>query len=191
MEEKEKLDYRKLIDEIKPKFESHFLSFKEELNKLRVARANPALVEDILVDLYGKKYPLKQLGTVSVSPPRDIIIQPWDNSYLEPIKKAIESAGLDLNPILEQTQIRIPLPPMTEEYRKNLLKTLSQKKENLRKILREIREDAWRKIQNAFLEKRLSEDEKYKAKEALQDLIDEYNEKIEEVIEKKEKEIQE
>lgn len=191
MEEKEKLDYKKLIEQIKPKFESNFLAFKEELKKIRISRATPTLVEDLKVNLYGKEYPLKQLGTITVAPPRDIIIQPWDNSYLEPIKKAIENAGLDLNPILEQTQIRIQLPPVTEEYRKNILKTLSQKKENLRKILREIREDAWRKIQNAFLEKRLSEDEKYKAKEALQELVEEYNEKIEELIEKKEKEIEE
>ncbi|MBC7074056.1 ribosome recycling factor [Candidatus Parcubacteria bacterium] len=190
MEEKEKIDYKKIIEELKPHLEKEYLAFKEELLKLRASRASPTLIENILVDLYGKNYPLKQLGAITVLNPREIVIQPWDPSYFPAIQKAIENSGLGVSLSVTQNQIKIQLPPMTEEFRKELLKLVSQKKETVRKKMRELREAVLRKLQNAFLEKKLSEDEKYKAKKDLQKLIDEYTEQIEELVEKKRKEIE-
>jgi len=190
-QKKEKLNWNELIQSKKPEFEEVVERLKEDLKKLRVSRASPGLIEDLKCDVFGQKFPLKQLGQISVLPPRQIVIQPWDQSYITSIVKAIEESGLGLSPIADKDSIRIELPPMTEEFKKDVLKILSQKKDKAKKMVREIREKIWNKIQEAFHEKRISEDEKYKAKDKLQDVVEEYNEKIEELIEKKEREIKE
>jgi len=190
-QKKEKLNWNELIQSKKSEFEEVVERLKEDLKKLRVSRASPGLIEDLKCDVFGQKFPLKQLGQISVLPPRQIVIQPWDQSYITSIVKAIEESGLGLSPIADKDSIRIELPPMTEEFKKDVLKILSQKKDKAKKMVREIREKIWNKIQEAFHEKRISEDEKYKAKDKLQDVVEEYNEKIEELIEKKEREIKE
>jgi len=190
-QKKEKLNWNELIQSKKSEFEEVVERLKEDLKKLRVSRASPGLIEDLKCDVFGQKFPLKQLGQISVLPPRQIVIQSWDQSYITSIVKAIEESGLGLSPIADKDSIRIELPPMTEEFKKDVLKILSQKKDKAKKMVREIREKIWNKIQEAFHEKRISEDEKYKAKDKLQDVVEEYNKKIEELIEKKEKEIKE
>lgn len=184
-----KLDYKKLVEKIKPEMEKTLRIFEEELKKIRTGRANPSLVENLEVECFGQKFPLKQLGMISIPEPRQISIQPWDNSYIEGILKAIEKSGLGLNPVVDQNLVRINLPPLTEEFRQNLLKLLSQKKEMAKKQIRFLRQEVWDEIQKAFLEKRISEDEKYKGKDELQDLVEEYNEKVESIAKKKEEEI--
>jgi ribosome recycling factor len=190
-EKKEKLNWNELIESKKSEFEEIIERLKEDLKKLRVSRVSPGLVEDLKCEVFGQKFPLKQLGQISIVPPRQILIQPWDQSYVPSILKAIEESGLNLSPIADKDGIRIEIPPMTEEFKKDVLKILSQKKDKAKKMIREIREKIWSKIQQAFYEKRISEDEKYKAKDKLQDLVEEYNEKIDELIEKKEQEIKE
>jgi len=190
-EKKEKLNWNELIESKKTEFEEIIERLKEDLKKLRVSRVSPGLVEDLKCEIFGQKFPLKQLGQISIVPPRQILIQPWDQSYVPSILKAIEESGLSLTPIADKDGIRIEVPPMTEEFKKDVLKILSQKKDRAKKMVREIRERIWNKIQQAFYEKRISEDEKYKAKDKLQDLVEEYNEKIDELIEKKEQEIKE
>jgi len=190
-QKKEKLNWNELIESKKPEFEDVIEKLKEGLKKLRVSKASPALIEDLKCDLFGQKFPLKQLGQISILPPRQIVVHPWDPSYVSSIVKAVEESGLGLTPIVEREGIKIEIPPMTEEFKKDVLKLLSQKKDRTKKMVREIRERIWNKLQEAFYEKRISEDEKYKAKDKLQDLVEEYNEKIEELLEKKEKEIKE
>jgi ribosome recycling factor len=188
-EEKEKIDYRKIIEKIKPEMEKAVKAFEEEVKTIRSSRASSELVENLQVECFGQKFPLRQLGQISIPEPRQILISPWDSSYIEPIVKAIERSSLGMSPTVDGNSIRITLPPVTEEFKKNLLRILSQKKEAAKKKIREARTDAWDEIQDAFLEGKISEDQKYKGKDELQDLVEEFNEKIEEIAERKEKEI--
>jgi len=188
-EEKEKIDYKKIIEKVKPEMEKAVKSFEEEIKTIRSSRASPELVENLEVECFGQKFPLRQLGQISIPEPRQILISPWDSSYIDPIVKAIEKSNLGASPVVDKNSIRINLPPVTEEFKKNLLRILSQKKEAAKKKIREARTDAWDKIQDAFLEGKISEDQKYKGKDELQDLVEEFNEKIEEIAKRKEKEI--
>ena len=188
-EEKEKIDYRKIIEKVRPEMEKAVKNFEEELKTLRSSRASPELVENLQVECFGQKFLLRQLGQISIPEPRQILISPWDPSYIDPIIKAIEKSGLGVSPVVDKNSIKINLPPVTEEFKKNLLRILSQKKEVAKKKVREARTEAWDKIQKAFLEGKISEDQKYKGKDELQDLVDEFNEKIEEIAKRKEKEI--
>lgn len=190
-EEKEKVDYRKLIEKIKPELEKAIKFLEQELVKIRTGRATPALVENLEVECFGQKFLLRQLAQISIPEPRQILISPWDSSYIEGILKAIENSRLGLSAAVDKNLIRINLPPLTEEFRKDLLRLVSQKKEAAKKTIRHLREEIWDEIQEMFRQKKISEDEKYKGKEELQDLIDEYNEEVEKLVEKKEKEIKE
>ncbi len=181
--------YKKIIEKIKPELEKAIEYLKKEMSKIRTGRASPSLVEDIIVDCFEQKFPLKQLGAISAPDPRTIIIQPWDKSYLEPIEKAVSSSSLGFSAIVDKDIIRINIPPLNEEYRKNLLKIISEKKEDVHQTIRHFREKAWQEIQDAFKEKLIREDDKFRAKDELQDLIDEYNEKIVQITEKKKEEI--
>jgi ribosome recycling factor len=185
----EKVDYRKIIEEIKPELEKAVRFLEGELKKIRAQRASADLVEDMEVECFGQKFPLKQLALISVPQPREIVIQPWDQSYIEGILKAFEKSGLGVSAVVDRNVVRVNFPPLSEEFRKNLIRLVSQKKEMAKKTIRNWREEAWNKIQQNFREGKISEDDKYRGKEKLQDLIDEYNEKIEEMTEKKEKEI--
>jgi ribosome recycling factor len=189
-EKKEKINYKEVIEEVKPDFEKAISFLKNELAKIRTSKASPALVENILVEVFGQKFPLKQLGTISIPKSRQILIQPWDASYIEQIVRALEKADLGVSPVVEGNSIRIDLPPMTEEFRQNLLRLVSDKKEKAKKIVRGAREWAWSYLQKGFREGRLSEDDKYRGKDQLQDLVEEYNEKIEEMVKKKREEIE-
>lgn len=182
-------DYREIIEKIKPELEKVVNFLERELAKIRSGRPSISLIDEIQVECFGQKFPLKQLGALSMPESRQILIQPWDESYIEPIVKAISSSGLNLNPVVDQKSIRISFPPLSEEYRKDLLRILSQKKEQARKTIRYWRKEAWDEIQEKFQEGEISEDDKYRGKDKLQELIDEYNEKIDKLIEKKEKEI--
>lgn len=184
--------YKDIINEVKPEFDKVLGFLEKETGKIRTGRANPALVEDIVVDCFGQKFPLKQLASISVPEPKQILIQPWDKSYVEGIVSAlIKTGGAGSSPIVDKDTIRINLPPMTEDYRKNLLHLLSEKQEEARKTVRHWREEAWKKIQDQARAGAIREDDKFRAKDELQKIVDEYNEKIESIGEKKKKEIME
>lgn len=184
------MDYKEIIDKIKPELDKVIDFLDRELAKIRTSGASISLIEDVMVDCFGQKMPLKQLAAISLPGPRQILIQPWDDSYIESIQKALEKASLGVSPIVDKNLIRLSLPPLSEEYRQNLVKILSEKKENARKTIRHWREEAWKEIQERFKAGEISEDNKYKGKDKLQELIDEYNEKVEEKVEKKNKEIE-
>lgn len=183
------MTHKEIINKIKPELDKvlHFL--EKELSGIRTSRATPSLVEDVSVDCFGQFFPLKQLAAISTPEPKQILIEPWDSSYLEGIVRALEKTGVGANPIVDKKTIRINLPPLSEEYRKNLFKILSEKKEQSRQTIRKWREKAWNEVQEGFKKGEIREDDKFKAKDELQELIDDYNKKIDQIGERKEKEI--
>jgi len=183
------MEYKENINKVRPEMERVINSLSQELATIRADRASPSLVENMMVDCYGQKMPLRQLATISLSGPRQILISPWDRSMILFIEKTILESGLGINPVVEKDSIRLSLPPLSEEYRKDLLRTLSEKLEETRVKIRHWREEVWREIQEGFRQGKIREDDKFRAKDELQKIIDEYNEKIEEIGERKRKEI--
>lgn len=183
--------HKEIIDKIKPEMEKVINYLERELSKIRTSRATPSLVEDVVVDCFGQKFPLKQLAAISTPEAKQILIQPWDKSYIAGIVSALEKTGVGASPVVDKDVIRIILPPLSEEYRKSLLKLISEKQEEARRTIRKWREEAWEEIQGATKEGKVREDDKFRAKDELQDLVKEYNEKIEELGEGKKKEISE
>ena len=183
------MTYKEFTDKAKPEFEKAFKFLEAELGKVRTSRATPALIEDVTVDCFGQKFALKQLAAISSPQPNQLVIQPWDTSYIEPIEKAISQSGLGMSTAVDKNIIRLSLPLLTEEYRKSLLKMLNEKAEETRQVMRKQREEVWNKIQAAQKEKKLTEDDKFKGKDELQKIIDEYSKKILDLIEKKKGEI--
>ena len=183
------MEYKEIIEKIKPELDKVISFLEKEVGKIRTGRATLSLVEDIVVECFGQRLPLKQLAAISIPGPRQIIIQPWDNSYIESIEKAISNSALGVSPVVDKDLIRISLPPLSKEYRENLLRVLSEKQEEARKTIRRWREEAWREIQEGFRKGEIREDDKFRAKDELQELIDDYNEKIEKITERKKKEL--
>ncbi|HBB36378.1 MAG: ribosome recycling factor, ribosome recycling factor [Candidatus Moranbacteria bacterium GW2011_GWC1_45_18] len=180
-----------IIEKARPGTEKAIERFREEIAKLRTGRANPAMVENLSVDYYGSKSPLKQVASITVPEPRLIVITPWSKDNLVDIEKALSESGLGLNPTNDGLVIRIAMPPLNEERRTELVKVLGKYSEEARVLVRQAREQAWDEIQDLVKSGKLGEDAKFKGKEQLQKLIDEYNEKIDEIRAKKEKEIME
>ena len=132
--------YQKIIDAISTQMEKALDNFTTEMMSLRTGRASSVLVERIMVEYYGQMMPLVQLASLSVSPPQTIIIQPWDKNASEPIQKAVMRSGLGITPIADGDIIRITLPALTEDRRKQLIKILDQKTEESRVVMRQERE---------------------------------------------------
>lgn len=181
--------HQAIIEKIHPNLEKSVEHFKEELNQLRTGRASTALVENLLVDYYGSKSPLKQIASLSTPEPRLILISPWDKNNLANIEKAIKESQLNLQPNNDGQVVRINIPQLTEERRKDLIKVLNQKAEEAKIAVRKIREEAWEEIQELEKSRKISEDDKFSGKESLQAVIDEYNEKIQALRDVKEKDI--
>jgi ribosome recycling factor len=185
------MEIKEIIKQTKEDFYKVIDFFEQDVSSVRTGRANPSLVENITIDLYGSRMPIKQLASISVIGPRVLSIQPWDQSSLLVIEKAILQSDLGVNPMIDKNTIRINLPLLTEEYRKKLLKLLGDKAEAARVSLRQSREEAWRKIQFGFRAGEIREDDKFKGREDLQELIDNSNNEIERIFEKKKEEIME
>ena len=181
--------HKEIINKIKPELDKAINFLDRELQKIRTGRATPALVEDVVVEYFGQTFRLSQLAAISTPEPRQILIQPWDKSYVEGITKALEKTGIGAAPIIDKEVIRLSLPPLSEEYRKDLLRLISEKQEQARQTIRRWRQAAWDEIQENFREGKIREDDKFRAKDELQELVDEYNEKIEKIGERKKKEI--
>jgi len=182
-------DYKDIIKKIKPEMEERVSHLKEELSRIRADRAMPSLVENITVVYYEQHIPLKQLAAISCPGQRQIVIQPWDKSYTKEIITAIQRSENELSPVPENDVIRITLPPLTEEYRKKLLKNLSEKREETRVELKRLREKALREIQDKAKSGEIREDDKFKGKDELQKMMDDYNKEIDAAVESREKDI--
>jgi len=166
--------YKELIDGLKPELEKTIEFLKKEFMKIKTSRATPAMVEDVIVDCYGQKLPVKQLGNISTPQPRLITIDPWDKSILPEIEKAIRNQS-SLSPVVDGEVIRINIPPLSEEQRKEYLKIINDKTEEARISVRLHREKIWKEIQELEREGEIPEDDKFRAKDDLQELIDDYN----------------
>jgi ribosome recycling factor len=164
-------------------------SLKKDLQTVRTGRASSDLVAHILVDAYGVKTPIDQLASVMVPEPRLIVIQPWDRNVIKAIETALTQANLGMMPSAKESVIHLNLPPLNEETRKNLVKTLHQKLEHWREEVRAMR-DEWRnKINRAAKEKELTEDDKFSLLQDLDKKSSQFITEIEEAGKKKEKEI--
>lgn len=162
---------------------------KSEIVSLRTGRATSALVEDLEVEYYGSKTPLKAIAAISTPDPRTLVIQPWDKNAMQPIEKAIQVSPLGLNPVADRDVIRLTIPMLTEERRKDLTKLLGRMVEDARIAVRKEREDALRAIDVQLKAKEISEDDRFRQRNDIQKQVDELNKKIEDVALTKEKEI--
>lgn len=177
------------LNKHKPQFEKVGEHFKNEAAGIRTGRASSALVEDLTVEHYGGKYRLKELASITIPESKTILIQPWDKSALEAITKTIKNSPLGMNPVADAQSIRLVMPAFTEDRRREFIKLLKQKAEEAHIAIRRIRGEIWDDIQEQEKVGAIRESEKFKAKNDLQKLVDEYNEKIEEVEKKKEQEL--
>ncbi len=183
------LVYKELIASRKKDFDSALEMAKMEAAAIRTGRANPSLVEDIQVEYLGARSRVKELASISAPEPRVIVIQPWDATVVPLIEKAIRESSLGLNPANDGHTIRLTIPPLNEERRKEFTKILHQKIEEVRVRIRQTREDILRKVQTAVKEKTAREDEAFKAKDELQKIVDDLQKKIDEMVKKKEQEL--
>lgn len=163
--------------------------YKNQLSSMRTNRANAGLVEDIQIEYYGTKAALKTLALVTVNQPNIILIQPFDPSSIDSVIKAVQLSPLGVNPAREGNLIRITLPSLTEERRIELTKFVSQREEEFRVIIKKEREGAMEKLEEAFKNKEMSEDDKFKKKETMQKAVEGANKSIEEWSENKKNEI--
>ena len=163
--------------------------FRRELAGIRTGRANSALLDHVRVDYHGTGMPINQLGTVTVTDPMLIVISPWDPTAVPLIDKAIRSSDLGLNPTNDGKVIRVPIPPLTEDRRKELVKHLHKVLENHRTAVRNVRRDIKEAIEQLEKEKKISEDEKKRAVDELEKLTQGETKKIEDLCGVKEKEV--
>jgi len=178
-----------LIDNHKKDFDKAIEHFISDIATLKTGRANPAILDLIKVESYGTFMPINQLASIAVPEPRSILIQPWDKSIVNNIDKAIRESDLGLSSINEGDKIRIVIPQMTEEARKEIVKSLHKKMEEARIAIRSARDEIKEEILEAEKNKEFGEDEKYDLIEKLDKTTGDYNDKIKEAGEKKEKEI--
>jgi ribosome recycling factor len=164
-------------------------SLKDNFAALRTGRASAALFDKIRVDAYGEKSPLNQVANISIPEARLVVIQPWDKGLIGEIEKAIRSSELSLNPSNDGKVIRISIPPLTEERRKELAKSAKNQAEQSRVAVRNIRRDCNDELKKLLKDSKLTEDEEKKSGLELQKLTDSYIEKLNKVLEEKEKEI--
>jgi ribosome recycling factor len=179
----------KIRTQAEERMKKSIVSLQDEFKTLRGSRASQSLFEKIRVEYYGNKVPLNQVATISIPEARMVIIQPWDRSVLPEIEKAIQKSELSVNPNNDGKVIRINIPPLTEERRKDLVKLTKNTAEQSRVSVRNVRRDANEEIKKAKADSELSEDDAKKATDDMQKLTDRYIEEINKLLEAKEKEI--
>ncbi len=178
-----------VYQEAKTRMRGALKALEEDLSGIRTGRATPALVERIPVEYYGALTPLQQLASISVPEPRSLLIRPFDSSSLKAIERAILASDLGVTPNNDGKNIRLNLPPLTEERRRDLVRIVKHRVEEGRVAVRNIRRDLIKDLREFEHEKLISEDERKRGEEELQKLTDEYIQKLEEVGERKEREI--
>ena len=165
------------------------VAFRNELKRLRTGRAHPSLLDHIRVDYYGNEVPLNQVANVALEDARTITVTPWEKTMVSVIEKAIMKSDLGLMPNTAGTVIRVPMPPLTEERRRDLAKVVRHEAENARVAVRNVRRDVNNEIKDMLKEKLLSQDDERRAGEEVQKLTDKYVAEIEQVLQEKEKEL--
>jgi len=182
-----------MLDEVYRKSEDHMKKSLElliqELGGIRTGKATPGLLDSVKVNYYGQSVPIKQVANVSVPDPRTIVVQPWDRAMVSEIEKAIRTSDLGLNPQTDGATIRLPLPLLTEERRKDLVKMVKRLGEESKVAVRNVRRDSNDRIKKLEKEHELSEDAMREKQDAIQKLTDAFVKKVDEAVHAKEKEI--
>ena len=166
-------------------------ALRTELIKIRTGRAHPSLLDQIMVDYYGSNTPINQVANVTVEDARTLAVAPWEKQMVAVVEKAIINSGLGLNPTTAGNLIRIPMPPLTEERRRELVKVVKNEGENSKIAIRNIRRDANNDFKELLKEKDISEDESHQAEDNVQKYTNKYVTSVDEVIAIKEKELME
>ena len=175
--------------ESQAKMDSAIQTVEHEFSTIRTGRASLGILDQVVVDAYGSQLPLKQVSTLSIPDPRNIVIQPWDKNVAPAIEKAILAANLGLTPINDGKVIRINIPPLTEERRMELVKVAKHMAEEGRVSIRNIRRHTKDEVKRMEKDHKISEDECYKALDKIQQITDEHIEKINQLLKTKEEEI--
>ena len=166
-------------------------SFKRDLQKIRTGRANAAMLDGIKVDYYGTPTPVNQVSTIQVVDARLITVKPWEKAMIAVIDKAIRASDLGINPVSDSELVRLPIPPLTQERRRDLAKTVNKQTEEARVAVRSARRDAMDMVKDAEKEKQITEDERKNGEKKIQDLTDKYIAMLDDIARTKEKEIME
>jgi ribosome recycling factor len=184
-----------MIDDIKQdarnRMSKSIESFKAELSKIRTGRAHPSLLNHIMVDFYGSDVPVGQAANITVEDARTLAVSPWDKSMVPVIEKAIISSDLGLNPSTAGTVIRVPMPPLTEERRKELVKVVRELAENARVAVRNIRRDGNNDLKTLTKDKDISEDDEHRGQDLVQQVTNQSTDEIESLLQTKEQELME
>ena len=178
-----------LVKDTSARMERSIEAFRKELGKVRTGRASFSLLDGVKVDYYGTPTPLQQVGTLSVPESRMITVTPWDTKMIGPIEKAIQGSGLGLNPSSDGKTVRIPIPPLTEERRRELAKVVRKMAEDARVAVRNVRREAIEKLKDREKKKEISEDVVKRGQERIQKETDAHVKKIDEILKSKEQEI--
>lgn len=178
-----------LLKDTSARMERSIEAFRKELGKVRTGRASFSLLDGVKVDYYGTPTPLQQVGTLSVPESRMITVTPWDTKMIGPIEKAIQGSGLGLNPASDGKMVRIPIPPLTEERRKELAKMVRKMAEDARVAVRNVRREAIEKLKDREKKKEVSEDLVKRGQERIQKETDAHVKKVDEILKSKEQEI--
>jgi ribosome recycling factor len=178
-----------IADQYKEDFQKAVEHLKKEVSTLRTGRATPALVEDIPIEAYGAKQPLKAVASIIIQDAKTIVVQPWDKSIFQAVEAGIRQSPIGINPVNDGKVIRVPLPDLTQERRVELIKVLHQKLEAARIAVRQLREDVKELIESAEKNKEIGEDDTYREMEMLEKLTKDINEDIKQLGEEKEKEL--
>lgn len=185
------MEAKRIFSETEDRMKKAIEAIKKELTSIRTGKATPSLLDGIKVDYYGTMTPLTQVANVSAPDTRLLVIQPWEKKLIIEIVKAIQKSDLGLNPQSDANVIRLPIPPLTEERRKDLVKLVKKVTEEGKVELRNIRRDSNEALKKAEKGKEISEDESRKGHERVQKITEDYTLKIEELLKKKEMEIME
>jgi ribosome recycling factor len=182
-----------MLEEIKQetleRMEKSISSLESSLQKIRTGRANPSLLDAIQIDYYGNMTPLSQVSNISVQDAKTLLISPWEKNLVPDIEKAIHSSDLGINPATSGDVIRVILPDLTEETRRDLIKVAKSEAENSKIALRNQRRDANGLLKEYLKEKEISEDDERRGQEIIQNLTDDFISKVEQLLELKEKDL--
>jgi ribosome recycling factor len=166
-------------------------SLVHELAKVRTGRAHPSLLDHIRVDYYGSDVPISQVANINVEDARTLTVVPWEKNMVSVVEKAIMTSDLGLNPMSAGTVLRVPMPPLTEERRKDLIRVVRQEAEQAKVAVRNIRRDANHDLKDLVKEKMISEDDERRGQELIQNLTDKHIKQVDELLEEKEKDLME
>jgi ribosome recycling factor len=179
-----------MVDDIQKRTAERMLksieSLKHELSKIRTGRAHPSLLEHVKVEYYGSEVPISQVANVVIEDSRTLAVSPWEKTMIQAVDKAIRASDLGLNPATTGMVIRVPMPPLTEQRRKELIKVVRHEGENGKVAIRNIRRDANAEIKTALKDKQISEDQQRRIEEQIQKLTDQSIKDIDALLEEKE-----